>query len=196
MAEEEKVITITTDFFALIPIQRMVNKVVNKRLAVNDMDLPEPIEYLLAMQVEFFEFLNELGTWKWWKHSHEIKRDRVLDELADCFAFFLSAIDVESELAKAQGIDDFIPQVESQIADFILSLAEYESNVEGEYQAITELITYVGTDNEVKGVVTVERFAIAIFIATVLFEGITWDEITQAYKEKSAVNIKRQEENY
>ena len=55
---------------------------------------------------------------------------------------------------------------------------------------------YVGTDNEVKGVVTVERFAIAIFIATVLFEGITWDEITQAYKEKSAVNIKRQEENY
>ena len=176
----------------LMDIQRNVNKKVMEKI-------DKPItgdQFILAFNVELFEYFNAVGTWKWWKHSHEIKRDRVLDELADCFAFFLSAIDVESELAKAQGMEDFIPQVEAQIADFILSLDEYEAGIEVEYQAITELITYVGTDNEVKGVVTVERFAIAIFIATVLFEGITWDEITAAYKLKSAINIKRQEENY
>ena len=75
---KEKIeIELATDFLGLMPIQKGVNKVVNKRLAINDMDFPEPIEYLLAMQVEFFEFLNELGTWKWWKHSHTINREKV-----------------------------------------------------------------------------------------------------------------------
>jgi hypothetical protein len=54
----------------------------------------------------------------------------------------------------------------------------------------------VGTDNETKGILTVERFAIAIFIAMLLFDGITWGEITAAYREKSAVNIERQVNGY
>ena len=176
----------------LMDIQRDVNKKVMEKLD----KAPTGDQYILAFNVELFEYFNAVGTWKWWKHSHEIVRERVLDELADCFAFFLSAIHVEDILAKDQGIDDFIPQVESQIADFIISLDTYEATTEETNQAVTELITYIGTDNEIKGVTTVERFAIAIFIATVLFKGITWDEITEAYKLKSAVNIKRQEENY
>jgi hypothetical protein len=61
---------------------------------------------------------------------------------------------------------------------------------------INDLILYVGTDNEIQGILTIERFAIAIFIATLLFDGITWDEITEAYRVKSNVNIQRQVENY
>lgn len=61
---------------------------------------------------------------------------------------------------------------------------------------INDLILYVGTDNEIEGILTIERFAIAIFIATLLFDGITWDEITEAYKKKSQVNVDRQVEGY
>jgi L-cystine uptake protein TcyP (sodium:dicarboxylate symporter family) len=117
--------------------------------------------------------------------------------LADCFAFFLSAIDVESEIAKEkEGIEDFIETVEMQIADYIISLTQYKADTEDTLIAITELITYIGTDNEIKGVTTVERFAIAIFIAIAMFPGITWDQITAAYKLKSIINKERQEEDY
>ncbi|RLI51915.1 hypothetical protein DRO61_01150 [Candidatus Bathyarchaeota archaeon] len=176
----------------LMDIQRDVNKKVMEKIKA-------PItgdQFILAFNIELFEYFNAVGTWKWWKHNHEIKREEVLDELADCFAFFLSAIDLESELAKKEGIEDFIEQVEFQINEFVLSLEEYEANVENIQQVITELITYIGTDNEVKGITTVERFAIAVFIATVLFPEITWDEITDAYKKKSKVNKERQEEGY
>jgi len=177
----------------LLPIQRDVNKKIMEKLE----KAPTGDQYILAFNVELFEYFNAVGTWKWWKHNHEIKKERVLDELADCFAFFLSAIDLESELAKERdGIEDFVEQVQFQINEFIISLGDYQVNMEEENSAITELITYIGTDNEVKGVTTVERFAIAIFIATVLYPSITWDEVTEAYKLKSKVNKERQEEGY
>ena len=176
----------------LMDIQRNVNlKVMEK--------LDDPItgeQFILAFNVELFEYFNAIGTWKWWKHSHVINREKVLDELADCFAFFLSAIDVESELAKIAGNDDFIEQVEAEINSYMESLESYEDAMENVNKTTNDLITYIGTDNEVQGTVTVERFAIAIFIATILFEGITWDEITAAYKLKSAENIARQERDY
>ena len=34
----------------------------------------------------------------------------------------------------------------------------------------------LATDNEAQGIYTTERFAIAIFIAIILFEGITWED--------------------
>jgi hypothetical protein len=41
----------------------------------------------LALMAEVLELANELG-WKSWKPRQEIDRERVLDEWADCFAFF------------------------------------------------------------------------------------------------------------
>ena len=177
----------------LMEIQRDVNKKVMEKL-----DAPiTGDQFILAFNVELFEYFNAIGTWKWWKHGHIVDREKVLDELADCFAFFLSAIDVESEIAKEkEGIEDFIETVEMQIADYIISLTQYKADTEDTLIAITELITYIGTDNEIKGVTTVERFAIAIFIAIAMFPGITWDQITAAYKLKSIINKERQEEDY
>lgn len=176
----------------LMDIQRDVNKKVMEKLET-------PVtgeQFILAFNVELFEYFNAVGTWKWWKHSHIIHRELVLDELADCFAFFLSAIDIENALAVEYEGDEFLEVVQTQIADFIISLSQYEMEKGNTEEAITELITYIGTDNEMQGVTTVERFAIAIFIATALFPGITWDEITDAYKTKSKINKERQEENY
>jgi hypothetical protein len=62
---------------------------------------------------------------------------------------------------------------------------------------VRNLILIVGTDNETESITSsIHRFAISIFIVELLFEGITWEEIVEAYKLKSGVNIERQETNY
>ncbi len=72
----------------LIPIQKEVDEKVVERLGRE----PGMEERILALNVELFEYFNAVGTWKWWKHNHVIDREKILDELADCFAFFLSMI--------------------------------------------------------------------------------------------------------
>lgn len=176
----------------LMDIQRNVNKKVMEKLETPIMG----DQFILAFNVELFEYFNAIGTWKWWKHSHTINKEKVLDELADCFAFFLSAIDVEASLAVLEDVFTFIQDVEDDMNEVFKTLSGYKPETDATNQAINELITYIGTDNESAGVATVERFTMAIFIATLLFDDITWDELTDAYKKKSEVNIQRQVENY
>jgi dimeric dUTPase (all-alpha-NTP-PPase superfamily) len=177
----------------LMDIQREVNAKVREKMdrAV------EADEFLLAFNVELFEYFNAVGTWKWWKNSHEIKREKVLDELADCFAFFLSAIDIENEVSLLKDEKEIVSDIQSDLNEIFEALTNNfrETDIDRNL-VINDLILYIGTDNEIQGILTIERFAIAIFIATLLFDGITWDEITEAYKKKSEVNINRQVENY
>jgi dimeric dUTPase (all-alpha-NTP-PPase superfamily) len=177
----------------LMDIQREVNAKVREKMT----RAIEADEFLLAFNVELFEYFNAVGTWKWWKHSHEIKREKVLDELADCFAFFLSAIDVENEVSLLRDEKDIILDIQADLNEIFEALTNNfrETDLDRDL-VINDLILYIGTDNEIQGILTIERFAIAIFIATLLFDGITWDEITEAYKVKSNVNIQRQVENY
>lgn len=177
----------------LLPIQQEVNKKVREKLD----NQPEGDDYILAFNVELFEFLNAVGTWKWWKHNHTIKREVILDELADCFAFFLSVIDYENELALFSDDLGFIDRVESEIDGTLDALTKHRENTDFQSEdIINDLTKYIGTDNEIEPIPTIERFAIAIFIVVLLFDGITWDEITEAYREKSKINIQRQVENY
>ena len=177
----------------LIGIQQEVNAKVKEKAT-------EPItneQFILAFNIELFEYFNAIGLWKWWKHSHKVDRVKVLDELADCFAFFLSLVDNQNEYTKAETGEDIIEKVENEINFYLDALEKhaFETDFTKE-EILIDLITYVGTDNEAQGIYTTERFAIAIFIAIILFEGITWDEIIAAYKLKSDVNIQRQVENY
>lgn len=177
MAEDKKIV-FATDFFGLVSVQKGVNRVVNKRLAMNDMEFPEPIEYLLAMQVEFFEFLNELGTWKWWKQSQKLNKEKVLDELADIIAFFLSA-----QIATGNGgttldaiMEEIFKDLESyEPKDIILNVAA--SIQDGLPQPSIVLM----------GIATLLTHKIL---------NVTWEEISEAYMKKSQVNIDRQNENY
>lgn len=45
----------------LLPIQQEVNEVVTERLGRE----PAIDEYMLAFNVELFEYFNAIGTWKW-----------------------------------------------------------------------------------------------------------------------------------
>jgi len=177
----------------LMDIQRDVNAKVREKMD----RVVEADDFLLAFNVELFEYFNVIGTWKWWKHSHEIKREKILDELADCFAFFLSAIDVENEMSLLRDEKDIVGDIDEQLNEIFNDLNSTMKTTDVDRtDIINDLILYIGTDNEIEGILTIERFAIAIFIATLLFDGITWNEITEAYKLKSNVNIQRQVENY
>ena len=179
----------------LITIQQEVNRKIKEKAS----DAITNEQFILAFNIELFEYFNAIGIWKWWKHSHEIKKERVLDELADCFAFFLSLLDNQIELdsGKEEG-DSIIDKVEKEIQHYLGVLDGFRTDTDLTVnEIVTDLITYIVTDNESENsIFTVERFAVAIFIGITLFPGITWEEITKAYKEKSAVNIQRQVDNY
>lgn len=167
-----------TTFVELLPIQKSVNKVVNKRLVLNDIDLPEPIDYVLAMHVEFFEYINAIGTWKWWKQNHELKKEKVLDELADIMAFFLSAqIAFGNKSAK----------MDEAIGEIIENLEPYQA------VDIMQNVSISIHEGEPQPSMALMGIAVSLAIKTV---EATWEEIVAAYEHKSEVNIQRQEENY
>ena len=179
----------------MLKTQEEVNKVLGEKLP----RLPNGGDYILAFNIEFFEFINEVGVWKWWKHSHVPNKERILDELADCFAFFLSLINL-SALSEEEEKDQelFKYSTSKRLQDIFESLTalEHENEEMSTEMILQNLITYVGTDNETEGVDTMTRMAIAIYIATLVFPEITWEDIVSAYNKKSETNINRQKENY
>lgn len=172
-----------------------LQKKVNQKIAEKAPDRPTPEQYILAFNVELFEYINAIGLWKWWKHSHKIDRERILDELADCFAFFLSVLELEEEKKS----EDFIYAIEDELNDFLDGVFKWKEKTypEDNKGAIVEMITFLGSSNETgEEILTIQRFGIAIFLSMLLFDGITWEEMTEAFSKKSMVNIQRQENNY
>jgi len=168
-----------TNFKELIETQKEVNAVVNARLLKNDLEMPLPADYLVAMHVEFFEFLNEVGVWKYWKHGHKLNKERVLDELADVMAFFLSIAAYAKDL--------------ENIMDETILLAEEEMK-EHETIALIRSIS-VGIQIGEENLTDVVLMGLAVEIARRVVDA-TWEEIKEAYLKKSAENIRRQKEGY
>lgn len=164
-----------SDFKSLEPIQKEVNEIVNARLIENNMTLPVQMDYLVAMHVEFFEFINAVGIFKFWKHSHKPDKDRVLDELADIMAFFLSIGEI------TESADAVISETEQELKDYstLSIIRSVSAAIQTGEEAATDLIL----------------MGVAIEIAR-REVGATWEEVAEAYKKKSAENIRRQKEGY
>lgn len=166
------------DFKSLMKMQEAVNLTVTKRLEESELKKPTAIDYLIAMHVEFFEFVNELGFWKWWKQNHNLDRENVLDELADIMAFYLEIM----------LLTENVEEKDEMVNEIIENLSEYKKQ---------DILEWVSTSIETgaeKGHVVV--MAIAISLATKVFEDLTWEEIEEAYMKKSQVNIDRQKQDY
>jgi dimeric dUTPase (all-alpha-NTP-PPase superfamily) len=139
---------------------------------------PTKEDHTLAMHIELFELFNEIGTWKWWKHSHIVKKDRILDELADVIAFFLSYMLLLEPTKQAQvalWMDDNFDQFMDPEVDVIRYVSE--SITEGQPMPPMVLM-------------------IAALAATIKTLNCEWTEIVYAYNRKSEVNIERQKNNY
>jgi dimeric dUTPase (all-alpha-NTP-PPase superfamily) len=139
---------------------------------------PTKEDHTLAMHIELFELFNEIGTWKWWKHSHIPKKDRILDELADVIAFFLSYMLLLE------------PTKQAQVALWM------DDNFDKFMDAEVDVIRYVSeniTAGQQMPPMVLMLTALAAVIKTLNCE---WTEIVYAYNQKSKINIERQKNNY
>lgn len=178
----------------LIPIQKEVNKVVEDRLGRR----VTAQEFITAFSVELSEYMNEVGIWKWWKQSHVPNEGRVLNELADCFAFFLSALIVQDEIYSLQGKTNIIEETEEMLQSIMNDLFKAGSEID-KRELINQLIFYIGTNHDRPShqtMNTVQIFGVAITISFLLLEDLTWEQIVDEYKAKSKENIERQQRNY
>lgn len=158
----------------LLKTQMAVRDEVMKKLKT----APTKEDHTLAMHVEVFELFNEIGVWKWWKKSHVPKKERILDELADVIAFFLSYMLLLE------------PQKQAQMAIWM------DDNFENFMDDNIDVIKYVSesiTDGVALPPMVLMLAALAATIKTLKCE---WTEIIYAYNEKSKVNIERQKNNY
>lgn len=181
-------------------------KDVNKKIAEKLQQAPSVGEYVLAYNVEQYEFINAVGIWKWWKHSHVISREVVLDELADCFAFYLSAaLTLVEEIKRDDEItrprDGFISQSISMfdsVKEGMNEKPEGMSITDYRQGAAKELIRLLGTvsESDKDHINMASSFGILLNIADLVLDDLTWDEIAAAYNKKSAVNKDRQTKNY
>ncbi len=173
----------------LLEVQREVNQVVFERTGVRiTME-----QYILAFNVEMFEYINAIGSWKWWKLNHKLDRTKVLDELADCFAFYLSTMDL-SDSRNRDGVEEYLNADELETIVKEAYKTSFDVSVPN---LAVNLMLLLGVENETDyQTTTTQRMGILIAIAKAVFEDISWEEIKQAYLAKSGVNIKRQESNY
>lgn len=130
---------------------------------------------IFAFKVELAELSNEVGFFKYWKHSHVMDKPRVIDEWADCLHFLLS-------VGLGKKWDRYALDVISSVKPILdLKTAAY--------------LFYALMGNELNGSV---KYAQALNLLVTIGHtlGYTDDELKEAYLNKNAVNIKRQKEGY
>lgn len=98
---------------------------------------------IFAFKVEFGEFANETGWFKYWKKSHVINQDHALEELADCIHFLL-AIGIYCKY------EQHVPELDWQRWDFLDEQELYTSIMEsglhssGQWKSVFEYLICIG----------------------------------------------------
>ncbi|QOC56868.1 nucleotide pyrophosphohydrolase [Bacillus phage Baseball_field] len=133
----------------------------------------------IAFKVELSELVNEVGFFKYWKTSHKIINERVLDEWADCFAFLNSIV-------ISQGYEDYV------ISYYIKRL---EHDIESSTFIRQDWLFRMMNKNEMDSIddVLSQYFYLYMFGKNL---GYSVDEMNSAYNTKSMVNMIRAKEGY
>lgn len=152
-------------------------------------------DYLIALNVEVSEFINTLP-WKWWKKQHEFNPDKVLEEIADVIAFWLSCYNLYikdhvmnlrtlPESSRIEIRSSLIFKLEQGI-ERILNDTDPVKLVHLRY-----FDEYAMSNYEVMGMMLGRIMKLGM-----QHTGATIQDIERAYRRKMDVNYDRQKQNY
>lgn len=144
------------------------------------METWERDKIITALSEEFHEWYNAIGFFKIWK-KHKTSVEKQLDELADCLAFALSLLNDDK---KNFGLDRCITVLNRNNEQHIkLMRNEIEHG---------ELFS-----KRVHNTVYKQSVGFSIeLILNIAMIYYSFEDLFEAYKKKSLVNIKRQKEGY
>lgn len=171
------------NFNDLFLLQKEVDYLIAEKLKNNVNDFREFKDTIgdrkVAFKVELGELANEIGYFKYWKESHVIKKDRVLDEWADCLAFLISIMISQC---------DYLPKVDYDLIEredrVIYAKGLSSSNFNWMFK--NELDWYnKGLNSMFQNLIEIGRY-----------NGFTYEELENAYRNKTIENIRRAKEGY
>lgn len=144
------------------------------------MEVWEREKIITALSEEFHEWYNAIGFFKIWK-KHKTPVEKQLDELADCLAFALSLLNDDEKHFEIDRCETVLNRNNDQ--HIILMRNEIEHG---------ELFS-----KRVHNTVYKQSVGFSIeLILNIAMIYYSFDELFEAYKKKSLVNIQRQKEGY
>ena len=162
----------------------LYNKLVELQITQLEVDrhmqVWEREKIITALSEEFHEWYNAIGFFKIWK-KHKTPIEKQLDELADCLAFALSLLNDDN---RAFGLDRW---------DVVLN-----RNNEQHIKLMRNEIEHGELfSKRVHNTVYKQSVEFSIeLILNIAMIYYSFDELFEAYKKKSLVNIQRQKEGY
>ena len=133
-----------------------------------------------ALSEEFHEWYNAIGFFKIWK-KHKTPIEKQLDELADCLAFALSLLNDDKKTFELDRCNTVLNRNNNQHIKLMRNEIEHG-----------ELFS-----KRVHNTVYKQSVGFSIeLILNIAMIYYSFDELFEAYKKKSLVNIQRQKEGY
>ena len=165
----------------LLKMQKELDKLIFKNSNIKEY----PISKIrLALLTEVGELANEVQSFKYWKHNKNIKREKILEEWADCFHFALS---LENEL------NSFAIYIgDCTLLEFIKQCDEELYKIDVDKDTFNDLI-FLTT---FKTLISTVSSPLAQILMLGYRLDITPNEMEKAYKAKYKKNIQRQKDNY
>jgi len=159
----------------LFEIQREVDSFIEDKISYQNIDFRDTLgKRKTAFKVELCELANEIGFFKYWKESHELNKERVLDEWADCLAFLNSIANTQS--------------LYNEINDYLkYCVLESSMDVAYHFDRLIKNKLYDLTDLEYA---YIELYKMGSSL------GFSFGEMNYAYLKKSNENIRRAKEGY
>ena len=155
---------------------------------------PKYKDYVFAMNIEISEFMNCLP-WKWWKKQQNTNKERVLDELADVLAFWLSYyIGYFAEYRKMRILT---PEESSEDIERMTDLLQYHLNAIHKPTRVADLSDFNYPSSLTMTNITFSGFLISKLCSYAMYyTNCSILEIIDAYHKKMVINHERQKTNY
>lgn len=170
----------------LLEAQKIVRKKIIETNRLEGHDLIQNL--ILALRVELGEMANEQRSWKHWSQDRNPRVDKLLEEYADCLSFTLElalelGIEREAQIEKILIPYRARTNITKMFNQVYLSISDLEVNITYHYARKNAVLS------EYNSLLT------NLFILGIIL-GFDQEQIEQAYFEKNAINLKRQENGY